>query len=137
MRNLVLFSSVVVALLIACGGDDEPAPNNGVNDVKKACEIRATWTKRKTQECIDCTSIAKTPKCDCPAFQQDFAAKCEVQGRAYGDERNCDFVGDCVGKCNETDCACIDACYAGRDACRPKAAALDGCIADVCDRYCR
>ncbi len=136
MRKLVLFSALVVALL-ACGGGDAVAPNNGVDDVKKACEIRATWAKRTTQECIDCLSIAKAPKCDCPAFQQDFAGKCEVQGRAYGDERNCDFVGDCIGKCQPNDCACVDACYAGRDACRPKAAGLDGCLADVCDHYCR
>lgn len=137
MHKLVLLSSVVVALLLACGGDDEPASSNGVDDLKVACELRTGWTRTKTQDCIDCRSIAKTPKCDCPAFQQDFAGKCADQGRAYGDERDCDFVGDCVGKCAENDCACVDACYASRAACKPKADALDGCITDVCDAYCR
>jgi hypothetical protein len=136
--------SLLVPLLFVAGlvvvtacGDDAPAPNNGVNDVRKACEIRTGWSKLSAQECIDCLSIAPTPKCDCPAFQQEFAAKCADQGAALGNERNCDLVGECVGKCAKTDCGCIDACYDDRAACRPKAAALDGCTTDVCDKYCR
>jgi len=138
--SLFAFGSVLVLVGLAapaCGGDDKPAPNNGVNDVKAACEIRAQWQRTKENDCINCLSISKTPKCDCPAFQQDFAAKCADQGTELGNERNCDFVGDCTGKCAPGDCGCVDACYNDRPACRPKAAALDGCQADVCDRYCR
>lgn len=137
-KSVVLASfSFVLLVVAACGGDDPPPPNNGVNDVKMACEIRTAWSKTAQQECIDCLAISKTPKCDCPLFQQDFAAKCADQGTAIGNERACDFVGDCTSKCAAGDCACVDACYNDRAACRPKAAALDGCQADVCDKYCR
>lgn len=130
-------SSFVVLVLAACGGDDPPPPNNGVNDIEKACEIRATWTKSKEQACIDCIALSKGPVCECPAFQQEFIGKCVDQGTAVGNERNCDFVGDCTSKCAAGDCACVDACYNDRAACRPKVAALDGCQADVCDKHCR
>jgi hypothetical protein len=132
--SFLLVSGLVV--VVACGADGPP-PNNGVNDVKAACEIRAQWTKRSDNECVNCLSIARTPKCDCPAFQQEYAAKCADQGAAFGNERNCDLVGECTSKCALTDCGCIDACYNDRAACRPKAAAVDGCTTDVCDKYCR
>lgn len=135
-RSFFFLLSGSIAVVVACG-NDEPAPNNGVNDVKAACEIRTQWSKRSSQECIDCLSISRAPKCDCPEFQQEFAAKCADQGAAFGNERNCDLVGECTGKCALTDCACLDACYADRAACRPKAAAVDGCTTDVCDKYCR
>lgn len=135
MKRLA-FVGLTVVVASACG-DDAPAPNNGVNDVKAACEIRAQWTKRTDSECVNCLSIARTPKCECPDFQQDYAAKCADQGAAFGNERNCDLVADCTSKCALTDCACVDACYADRAACRPKAAAVDGCTTDVCDAYCR
>jgi hypothetical protein len=135
-RFLFLFA-FVLALVAACKSDDEPEPNNGVNDVKAACEIRIGWARASEQECTDCLSTSRGPSCGCPAFPQEFVGKCADQGAAFGNERNCDLVGECIGKCAKTDCGCIDACYNDRPACRPKAAALDGCVADVCDKYCR
>jgi hypothetical protein len=126
-----------IVVVAACGGNDSPPPNNGVDDVKQACEIRTQWTKLDDQTCIDCLSVSKAPQCGCPAFQQEYVAKCNAQSNDVGAEHTCDFVGDCTGKCARNDCACVDACYNDRPNCRPKAAALDGCTTDVCDKYCR
>jgi hypothetical protein len=130
-------SCVLLVWVAACGGDDKPAPNNGVNDVKAACEIRTQWQKRADQACVDCLSISTGPACGCPAFPQEYTGKCSDQSAAVGNEHDCDFVGGCTSKCDPKDCGCIDACYNDRPACRPKAAALDGCTTDVCDKYCR
>lgn len=137
MLTKTFILSVLAVVVVAACGEDGPAPNNGVNDVKLACEIRTQWTKRTDQACIDCLSVSKAPKCDCPAFQQDYAAKCNEQSAAVGGEQTCDFVGDCTSKCPAGDCACVDACYNERAACKPKAAALDGCTTETCDKYCR
>lgn len=137
-RSVILScASVVLLAIAACGGDDAPPPNNGVNSVKLACEIRAQWQKTNEQACIDCLAISRGPDCGCPAFPQEYVGKCADQGRAVGDERACDFVGGCTSNCPSGDCLCVEACYKDRDACKPKADALDGCTTDVCDKYCR
>lgn len=134
--SLSLSFSVLVAVVAACGGPSSP-PQNGVNDVKKACEIRLGWTNRSAVACTDCLSISQAPKCDCPAFQQEYAAKCSEQARSRSDEPSCDGTPGCVGNCQPDDCACIDACFAGRERCRELTSAADGCTTDVCDAYCR
>ena len=138
MIKNVLFLCVVSGLVVvAACKEDEPEPRNGVNSVRLACDIRTAWARSDDQECIDCLSISRAPKCGCPEFSQEYAGACGDQGTAFGNERNCDLVGECTGKCPKTDCACLDACYNDRPACRPRAAALDGCTTDVCDKYCR
>ena len=136
MQKQLILSFFTASVLAACGPDDPP-PNNGVNDVKKACEIRTAWQKRGTTACTDCLSISTAPKCDCPLFQQEFAAKCSEQARARTDEPTCEGTPTCVGDCDRTDCACIDACFVGKERCREVTSAVDGCTTDVCDAYCR
>lgn len=139
MKKSTLFSSAALLLFVvaACGGDDAPPPNNGVNSVRLACEIRTQWQKASEQACIDCLSNSRSPDCGCPEFPEEYVGKCADQGRAFGDERACDFIGGCTSKCAPGDCTCVDGCYNDRPACRPRAAALDGCTTDVCDKYCR
>src|SRR4051794_27652415 len=62
------------ALVAACSGcnkkDDAPAQQNGVNDVKKSCEIRATWANRTERKCTDCIASAPSPPCNCEQFKE-------------------------------------------------------------------
>jgi hypothetical protein len=136
MKHL-LSSLLLVCIGVACSTPFEPAVNNGVNDVVKACELRKAWTKRESVACTDCLAISSAPACDCPAYQQDFAAVCYEQSRARASEPQCEGVPGCVAACDRADCACIDACFAGKDRCRELTSAADGCTTDVCDAYCR
>jgi hypothetical protein len=136
-KSLVSLVSLLVLGVVAACGPDDPPPNNGVNDVEKACEIRIGWANRGTVACTDCLSISQAPKCDCPDFQQEFAAKCHEQARARTNEPTCDGVPKCVGDCDPTDCACTEACFAGKERCREVSSAAEGCTTDVCDAYCR
>jgi hypothetical protein len=122
----------------AClSSDDAPPPRNGVNDVKRACEIRAGWTKPGNDKCVNCQVAAQSPSCDCEAFK-DFASLCKDQDDARRAEPTCTVaLDDCTKACNKTDCACIDGCYAQSERCKQLSAAKDGCIADVCTQYCQ
>ncbi|HVH43069.1 MAG TPA: hypothetical protein VM925_12030 [Labilithrix sp.] len=133
---LVLGFAVLSVSLVACGSDeDAPATTNGVNDVAKACAIRAQWTAATSPDCFDCLGASVVARCDCST--KDYAGRCSEQQNAKNAEATCAGVGECVFKCPTNDCACVDACYASKDACRPRGAALDGCLAEVCDPHCR
>lgn len=132
---ITLTGSLLGALGAACT-DEEPL-NNGVNDVKAACELRVGWTKADSTACVECIAVSKAPKCECPAYQQGYAAKCNVQLTARAEEPTCEETYGCVGACDEKDCACVDACFAGKERCRELTSAVDGCTTDVCDAYCR
>ena len=127
---------VSIVTLVACS-DDGPPPRNGVNDVLKACQIRAAWTKSNAEVCVNCVAAAPSPKCECESFM-DFAALCADQDNARRSEPSCNDANDmCTRVCPKTDCACIENCYAGAPACKNVVAARDGCIADVCTQYCQ
>jgi hypothetical protein len=140
--TLVAVGNLVVASAIlggsaGCSPKDSAAPNNGVDDVRKACEARATWKNKTATKCINCIAAAPSPKCACEEFV-GFSGLCQDQGAAWRAEANCtDAVNQCPYKCADTDCACIEACYAQADACKRAAAAKDGCVADVCAQYCQ
>lgn len=124
--------SLITAL--GCGGDDAPKSGNGVNDVRAACEIRATWN-RTGNDCSVCESAVVSPRCDCDALK-DFSAACVDQENAR--KTACaDSVDTCVFSCNRTDCSCIDACYVSGEACKAASAARDGCIAETCSGHCK
>ncbi len=126
---------VLCASLPGCASKSDP-PRNGVDDVKKACEIRATWTMPTTARCLNCMFSAPAPKCDCEAFK-DFGALCADQGSARKADPQCTIaLDDCVTACVRTDCACIDACYVAAPSCKAHDAARDGCVADVCTQFC-
>src|SRR5512140_1147522 len=108
---------------------------NGVDDVHKACEIRAGWLNTSTTPCNNCVGLSTSPRCACT--DQEYAGSCSDQTAAKNKEPTCDGTIDCVGKCARTDCACIDACYAGKAACRTLASAADGCVAEICAKYCK
>lgn len=140
MRTLVSFASsaglaLVLAACSSSNATNATASTNGVNDVRKACDIRATWLHASSGACSDCYSYATTPRCDCTDLP--YAGSCSAQERTKLDEPSCAGVDACVRVCATTECACTDACYAGKDACRTAAAAVDGCVASICDEHCR
>jgi hypothetical protein len=116
---------------------DPPPPDNGVNDVHQACEIRNTWTKRGDLRCSSCITAAPEPTCNCEQFK-DFAALCLTQGDARRADPQCTIdLDNCVNLCDKTNCDCIDGCYAAAPSCKTHDAARDGCVADVCAQYCK
>ncbi len=108
---------------------------NGVNDVLKACQIRATWTNASSTPCTNCIGNSLAPRCPCS--DHDYAGACSDQNTARNKEPTCDGTADCVTKCAHGDCACVDACYASKAACRTLASAADGCVAEICVQYCK
>jgi hypothetical protein len=142
--NRYAFGSLgsLVAIVIACSGasgcssdaDESPkSVGDGVNDVKAACDIRATWTNRASDKCKGCLYTVTSAPCSCDAR----AGMCDPQSRKKVFESSCtSSIADCVSAC-ALDCACVDACYAQSAACRTVASALDGCMAAACDDDCR
>lgn len=126
--------------MVGCAEKSEPAPEplrNGVNDVRAACEQRASWQKRLTADCAACLTGTQIPPCGCELVR-DFGGACNAQAAARQSEPSCTAAVDaCINACKVDDCACIDACYSGADACRQATAARDGCVAEVCAPYCR
>lgn len=127
--------TLVVAPACSSSSSSSAAPITGVNDALRACEIRAAWKGTSSTPCNNCIGLATTPRCACT--DQEYAGKCSDQTAAKTKEPTCDGVADCISKCAHTDCACADACYAGKATCRTLASAADGCVAEVCDTYCR
>jgi hypothetical protein len=129
---LVAFALLAAALAVAACGS---TPNNGVNDVRKACDIRAAWKNPSAEKCGLCQGAAQRPPCGCASFA-GFDGVCAEQGDARRAEPSCsDAIENCVAKCL-TDCACVEACYANAPACKTVSAARDGCVADKCSAYC-
>lgn len=132
--------SLLLLACVSCSSSDEVrdvarAPDNGVDDVKLACEVRLGWQGTTSSRCIHCLSAAANPPCAC-SEAKPFAGVCETQQAARSKEATCDGVESCRFACAPSDCACLDACYAERDACRRAASALDGCIAKACAEEC-
>ena len=142
MKRTSPSSSLAVALVITIAGlvacsPSESATNNGVNDVRAACEIRTTWKSGAADKCKNCLASAAQAACDCELFKE-FGGKCHPQNVARQSEADCsDPVLSCVYKCASTDCACLEGCYATAAKCRAAASAVDGCVADVCAPYCQ
>jgi hypothetical protein len=143
MRRLptfVLLASSVSLVALGCSDDGptpSPVPNagNGVNDVVKACEQVAGWTRPFGLECSNCRSNVRAAPCECGA--DETAAKCHEQSATKDGETDCTAeVAECAGRCG-SDCACVGQCYVGHDACRRVASAVDGCVATVCESRCR
>lgn len=130
-------SFILVGMLgVAACSPSKSAPNNGVDDVKVACEIRAAWTKPNAEKCVNCLAGAGQPACNCELFKE-FAGKCHDQNAARLANPGCTPPADCTYKCAKSDCACIDACFAASQECRRLASATDGCVTDVCGAYCK
>lgn len=128
-------SSLTLALLPACDGEASSTPV-GVDDVRKACELRATWKTPTGEACITCMTSAPLPTCGCPEYDA-FAGKCLEREDAVKAEPTCTSdVNVCVKTCSVTDCDCIDRCYAQAEACRRVAGGRDGCVAEICAQHC-
>jgi hypothetical protein len=131
--SAALFTGVVVA---ACAKDSEPEANNGVNDVRLACEVRAKWMHAGAEKCINCMTAAPAPACDCEAFKE-FGALCELQeAERHADPGCTSALDDCTRACPKTDCACVEGCYSQVARCKQLSGARDGCVAAVCAQYC-
>ena len=134
MLSLSLFGTIA---LVACAKDSEPDRNDGVNDVRKACEVRKAWTKAGSEKCINCMAAAPAPACDCESFKE-FGALCELQEAERKAEVSCtSALDDCTRICVKSDCACIEGCYAQASRCKQLAGARDGCVANACAAYCQ
>lgn len=134
LRSVPIALFALVFALFACKEDD-PTPNNGVNDVRGACLIRASWTAPRAPNCATCKAVVVGEDCGCEALKE-FAGRCGAQERAKREEPSCaPSLDDCVRACG-TDCECADGCYGAAAACKPLAAAVDGCVADVCAQWC-
>ena len=133
----VLVAAGFVGGCSSCNKKEDSTPQNGVNDVKKSCEIRAAWPNRTERKCIDCIAAAPSPPCNCEQFR-DFGGLCAPQGEARRVEPTCtQAVDDCTHLCKDKDCACVDKCYAQAEACKRATAAREGCVTEVCTRYCQ
>jgi hypothetical protein len=134
-RGLTL-SFVALMALVACATDAESTRSNGVNDVKKACAVRATWKKAASENCINCLSAAPLPACDCEQFKE-FGALCELQeAERHADPGCTSALDDCTRTCAKNDCACLEGCYASSASCKQLSGARDGCVAAACAPYC-
>lgn len=137
--NLVVAAALCLtgSAVVACAAKHEDEPRNGVNDVRQACLIRASWANTTRDKCINCRASATSPTCECEAFKE-FAGQCYSQDQARLAEASCTgAIKDCAHNCPEKDCGCVEACYASAEACKRVAAATDGCVTDVCAQYCR
>ncbi len=137
-RGLFAVSSasfVVAVALVACSSKDYDTAGNGVNDVVAACRIGVPWVRTR-DECSACIAAAPAARCDCPEFKA-YSAACEEQAAARRNEPSCTYeIETCALGCG-TDCDCVDRCYANAPGCRRAASARDGCVAEVCDKYCK
>lgn len=131
MKFFVLSAVAALSSLAACG---DPNGGNGVNDVKAACEARLSWTNNDA--CRTCqVSAISSPDCDCK--RDEYRGLCEQQVSDRVNEPDCVFeIDQCMSACGD-DCACVDGCFANNAACKPKQAALDGCVTDVCADACK
>jgi hypothetical protein len=136
-RFLLIACLLGTSSVLACASDDaDPPPTtNGVNDVGKACTVRAQWTQATSSPCVDCLAEASVPRCSCST--KDYAGRCSTQQTARNADQACADVASCVVVCKAGDCGCVDQCYANKDACRPLGGAVDGCLAEVCAPFCR
>jgi hypothetical protein len=135
----LLFASVTTAALLACSSSSNTNPglvgSNGVNDVNKACTIRASWPGSQSALCSQCKVYAEEPRCACADV--DYAGACSAQHDKVVALPGCIDGQTCEGKCAQGDCACVDACYQASAACRTAASALDGCLAEICASHCQ
>lgn len=119
-------------MLVGCGSSEPSVPK----DVRKACEVRASWAHRIRTDCTNCLALSAAPACgDCDLHPQ--AGRCSDQQQAKDAEPSCKDTDRCVRRCDRTDCACIERCYATNNRCHDLAAAVDACTTKVCDAYCR
>jgi hypothetical protein len=121
-------------VLAACTNAVAVDLENGVNDVRLVCEQKRRWTRINSQDCLDCQGAAPSASCECEAFRR-WSGRCSVQRSLFLQETTCNAVIDaCVLACG--DCACVDGCYANAAACRVRASAVQGCVAEVCRSVC-
>ena len=124
-------------VLCACGGDDTTFVTNGSNDLRKACDIRTSWSRTKSVPCLECLTTAPLATCNC-TVKAPYVGRCAQQLALKKDSPDCDDALDrCVNSCGQNACGCLETCYSTRAGCKIRAAALDGCVTNVCDSVCR
>ncbi len=132
---------VTATLTIGAGCSDDdaeanPKIGNGVNDVRKSCDLRAQWN-RENNDCSLCEAAVVSPRCECEALKE-FSSVCIDQENAR--QAACaEPVRNCVLGCDRGDCSCVDACYASANSpdCKRASDARDGCIAEACTPKCK
>jgi len=124
------------AVVAACGGDDTVFVTNGSNDLRKACDVRLGWKRNKEVKCLECLITAPLATCNC-TVSAPYVGKCAQQLELKRASPNCDDALErCVTSCGQNNCGCIDTCYSTRLECKSRAAALEGCVSEVCSAVC-
>lgn len=139
---MLAVGGVAIVTVAACSSEDDRSSTtkvgNGVNNLHQACVIRAAWS-RSNSDCALCEAAVVTPECGCEALK-DFSAACLDQAnarKAACPTDELDSLDVCVNSCAQSDCDCVDRCYAGQDACKKASDARDGCIASACANACK
>jgi hypothetical protein len=145
VRGIRRFGAAIAAALAlmavaTCKSKDEPG-GAGVGgtagrDVREACARRVGWKNRLLKQCTQCMSLASAPACGCDRDKKEFSGMCAAEQKAKIDAADCSEAYACTFKCL-TDCACVAKCYEGKDKCYQLASAVDGCIAEVCEPFCK
>jgi hypothetical protein len=124
----------LIPVLVACSSGEGESAGNGVDDVRAACQIRASWTRTTGDDCLTCLAQTQSPPCGCET-EREFIGACLEQHQSRIEAEECTGLTACANACG-SDCACVDACYAEDARCRALASAADGCQAEVCRPHC-
>ena len=132
----------LTGLLVHCSstsggsGVTDAGPEGDGSGVNAYCEARAQWTMATGSLCTTCIGLALNPVCTCN--KDPSAGQCLSQQQAMNSDPDCTMaLSHCVGMCQMTDCACIDACYVGHDHCKVLAGAADDCVISACAAACK
>jgi hypothetical protein len=132
-----------IALAVAaCNKSDNKSDSNASaseppKTVREACQRRAVWNNRILKKCTQCLSLSAAPACGCKTDRKEYSGLCSEQQQARIDETACEPAYACTYKCDRNDCDCMARCYQSQERCEKLAAAVDSCVVEVCDPFCR
>ncbi|MEM9875237.1 MAG: hypothetical protein AAF928_10110 [Myxococcota bacterium] len=128
----------------ADGSSDPAAPSPTTNakgvtltSVAETCAYKDAWKHKIRSRCTKCISLAKAPKCGCKKDEKAYSGMCaSFQNKRLAAKETCDEAWQCSYKCKRGDCACTEACFAGKPECAQLELDVDLCLVDVCEPYC-
>lgn len=136
--GLASFGAFFALAIVACSSESG-STKTGTSRANLAwddsCTSMSGWVRYRELNCQTCVAGSKLG-CEC-AKDKPWNGQCQPEAEARRAEADCsDQLILCLDGC-EMDCACKAQCLASHDACRAKDEALESCIAQVCDSYCR
>jgi hypothetical protein len=132
------FAAALATMLVTCKSSDSSSGTRdaGKRDVREACARRVAWKNRLMKTCTQCMGLAAAPACGCKTDTKEYSGLCAAEQQAKIRASECTDAYACAVDCH-TDCECVSRCYEGQPKCYELASAVDGCLADVCDSFCR